>query len=601
MAGFVLRFLTIFATFVLAGAIQKPAFLMILSAAAPVPVTAGDYLDVIVHGLPMDCTVAGYLTVIPAILMMISVWKPGLRVLRIIETAYYAVASALVALTAAANIGLYSHWGFPLDTTPLFYLTTSPGAAAASATPLEIAAGIGGTIILGVGLFLLLWQGVMRIPDVAPRRRRPAVTAVLAVLTAALFIPIRGGFTVSTMNISRSYYTNNNFLNHAAVNPTFSLLYSATHRADYAERFRFTDEDTAAATVAGMYGKRSGKPAQELLSEQRPDIYLVILESFSSALLPSQGGEAVAVRLDSIARSGILFDNFYASSFRTDRALPAILGAIPGQPTASLMKFVSKTEGLPSLPASLKKAGWTPSYYYGGDINFTNMQAYLMNCGFGHIVCDSDFPLSERTGKWGAHDHNVFARVLDEAREASGTPAFRVIQTSSSHEPFEVPYSGSHADPAANAFAYTDSCLAQFVDAICTLPRKSLIIIIPDHYGCYPRLEGETARHHVPMVWTGNALGRRGIRVSGIGSQTDLAATLLAQLGQDGSAFRFSRDMTDSNGGFAFYSSPNAFVLTDADGTATIDVATDHATGPKTTATRARAYLQNLYNYLDSL
>ena len=59
--------------------------------------------------------------------------------------------------------------------------------------------------------------------------------------------------------------------------------------------------------------------------------------------------------------------------------------------------------------------------------------------------------------------------------------------------------------------------------------------------------------------------------------------------------------MTDSNGGFAFYSSPNAFVLTDADGTATIDVATDHATGPKTTATRARAYLQNLYNYLDSL
>ena len=598
MLRYILKFLAIYLTFVLAGAIQKPVFLIFHGGEG---LSAADWFEVIYHGLSMDCTVAGYLTAVPGLLMVAGIWLPHRAWLQQIMRGYNAVAAVLMSLAAVANIGLYGHWGFPLDVTPVFYFTSSPSAAAASATMGEIIGAIVGFLIYTDLIFMSLYLIDKHI-TVDVWCQRPVATLVGLLLVGLLFIPIRGGFTVSTMNPGRAYYSQNNRLNHAAVNPFFSFLYSATHQADFGSQFRYLDPEVADETFKAM----TANPTilTDTLFEGRPDIYLIIAESFSSHLLPSQGGEAIAVRLDSLARNGVLFDNFYASSFRTDRALPAILGAIPGQPNTSLMKYISKTEGLPSLPRSLKDAGYALSYYYGGDINFTNMKSYLVNCGFEDIVCDRDFPVKERTGKWGAHDHLLFDKVLADTKSSKDpAPQLRVIQTSSSHEPFEVPYTSHHRAPAANAFAYTGSCIGAFADSVSRLPRKSLIVIVPDHYGCYPvNLEGEPARHHVPLIFAGNALQHKGIRIHRHGSQTDLAATILGQLGIDATAFKFSRDMlADIPAPFAFYSSPNAIALSDSTATATVDISTGSVDGDSTAAVKAKAYIQTLYNYLDSI
>ena len=598
MLRYILKFLAIYLTFVLAGAIQKPVFLIFHGGEG---LSAADWFEVIYHGLSMDCTVAGYLTAVPGLLMVAGIWLPHRAWLQQIMRGYNAVAAVLMSLAAVANIGLYGHWGFPLDVTPVFYFTSSPSAAAASATMGEIIGAIVGFLIYTDLIFMSL-SLIDKHITVDVWRQRPVATVVGLLLVGLLFIPIRGGFTVSTMNPGRAYYSQNNRLNHAAVNPFFSFLYSATHQADFGSQFRYLDPEVADETFKAM----TANPTilTDTLFEGRPDIYLIIAESFSSHLLPSQGGEAIAVRLDSLARNGVLFDNFYASSFRTDRALPAILGAIPGQPNTSLMKYISKTEGLPSLPRSLKDAGYALSYYYGGDINFTNMKSYLVNCGFEDIVCDRDFPVKERTGKWGAHDHLLFDKVLADTKSSKDpAPQLRVIQTSSSHEPFEVPYTSRHQAPAANAFAYTDSCIGAFADSVSRLPRKSLIVIVPDHYGCYPvNLEGEPARHHVPLIFAGNALQHKGIRIHRHGSQTDLAATIRGQLGIDATAFKFSRDMlADLPAPFAFYSSPNAIAMSDSTATATVDISTGSVDGDCTAAVKAKAYIQTLYNYLDSI
>ena len=412
MLRYILKFLAIYLTFVLAGAIQKPVFLIFHGGEG---LSAADWFEVIYHGLSMDCTVAGYLTAVPGLLMVAGIWLPHRAWLQQIMRGYNAVAAVLMSLAAVANIGLYGHWGFPLDVTPVFYFTSSPSAAAASATMGEIIGAIVGFLIYTDLIFMSLYLIDKHI-TVDVWCQRPVATLVGLLLVGLLFIPIRGGFTVSTMNPGRAYYSQNNRLNHAAVNPFFSFLYSATHQADFGSQFRYLDPEVADETFKAM----TANPTilTDTLFEGRPDIYLIIAESFSSHLLPSQGGEAIAVRLDSLARNGVLFDNFYASSFRTDRALPAILGAIPGQPNTSLMKYISKTEGLPSLPRSLKDAGYALSYYYGGDINFTNMKSYLVNCGFEDIVCDRDFPVKERTGKWGAHDHLHSTRYLPTPSQA---------------------------------------------------------------------------------------------------------------------------------------------------------------------------------------
>lgn len=59
---------------------------------------------------------------------------------------------------------------------------------------------------------------------------RLGMSFLLLLLTGLLFIPIRGGFTVSTMNTGKVYFSTNILLNHAATNPAFSLMESLSNR-----------------------------------------------------------------------------------------------------------------------------------------------------------------------------------------------------------------------------------------------------------------------------------------------------------------------------------------------------------------------------------
>ncbi len=593
--------------------------------------TLADHFSVIWHGLPMDFSVAGYLTVIPALMILAGIWVRH-RWLDTALKAYFAVTAILLASIALLDLELYGYWGFRLDMTPLFYFSTSPSAAFASATAHQIFIGVIAVAAIAYGIYTAFSRTVCRIHPVT--YRRVTATVVLTLLTASLFIPIRGGVTVSTMNLSRAYFSQKKILNHAAINPAFSLLYSATHQNDYAKRYRFmTDEEAAAAMVSLAEFATSPIPGKKAVTDSipinstvndtlldctEPDIYLVILASFSAQLMPSLGGEDVAEHLDSVAQTGICFTNFYANSFRTDRALPSILSGFPAQPSMSLLKYTDKTEKLPSIARELKNAGYGTTYYYGGDINFANINAYLISAGYDLVVCDKDFPIADRTGKWGAHDHLLFDRVLADLDAYSKVntphaPMFRVIQTSSSHEPFEVPYSDPKfaGHPQKNAFAYTDRCLRDFLERLKQTPRYacSLVIIVPDHLGAWPLdLPDAAKRHHVPLVLTGGAISPQAPRkISVPGSQTDIAATLLGLLGMDASAFTFSKDMLNpTSPHYAVFTEPSLIGIVTASDTIVYNVdagITEQASGPDAAnlETPSKAYLQTLYKTISNL
>ena len=57
-------------------------------------------------------------------------------------------------------------------------------------------------------------------------KHRIKSTCWFLLLLGLLFIPIRGGISVSTINVGRVYYSDNMLFNHAAINPAFSLLAS---------------------------------------------------------------------------------------------------------------------------------------------------------------------------------------------------------------------------------------------------------------------------------------------------------------------------------------------------------------------------------------
>lgn len=608
----ILKLIAVYVVFTAIFIALKPLFLLFYHDGA----SLGDVADIIGHGLSMDLSMAAYMTIVPALLIIIAQWQAGSRWLDVTWKCYTIFASGLIAIVAVLDLALYGYWGFRIDVTPFFYFMTSPSAAMASAETWQTVAGPVAVAAMWVALYFVLKLTVGRIT--LSRGGGWKRTLVMVVLTASLFIPLRGGFTVSTMNPSRAYYSQNQLFNHAAMNPLFSLMYSVGHQDRFDEQYRFmspeeADEAVRRLNTAATDSCPTDSARVSMLKVDRPDVVLVILESFSNHLLPSTAGEAIAVRLDSIAQSGWLFDNFYACSFRTDRALPSIMSGFPGLPSTSLMKNVDKIENVASFPRQMKQEGWDLSYFYGGDINFTNMLAYLVSQGFENIVCDKDFAVSQRLSKWGAHDDVVFDRALRSIMSSqSANPRLDVIQTSSSHEPFKVPYLNRRfaSEPRKNAFAFTDSCLGDFVDSLRVSPRwdNTLVVIVPDHYGVYPQnLDNPLDRHCIPLVITGGALADAPRRISTPGSQNDIAATILAALGIDHSQFPWSKDMLDCHQPhYGLFTEPSiagivtgqghAVINCDSGAPVTVEGADSTVTLPAT-----RALLQKLYDNLSEL
>lgn len=592
--GGLLRLLALYVALVLLFMLQRGVFCALYH----VPLRVSEW-----HGLSMDCAMAAYLSVLPALWLALCNLLRRPSLIKGVLKWYLVVVAFLLGLIFSLDAGLYAHWGFRLDTTPIYYFTTSPKAAWASVNTGQAIGGVLAIIIWSVLNYVILWFAALWRTQPVARRCNAWWYVGYMIL---LFLPIRGGVTVSTMNLSRAYYCDDPKRNHAAVNPAFSLMYSAMHDSNFASQFRLLDE--AEASILFSAAKPSPTPdAAFALNAEKPDVYIIILESFSNHLFSSLGGERVAVRLDSVAREGMVWDNFYATGYRTDRAIPAILSALPSQPTVSLLKHTEKAEKLPSLSHELKhRAGYNTEYWYGGDINFANTLAYLATAGYDRIVCDKDFPVGQRLSKWGANDDVLLARVADGLPGAKDAPRLTVIQTQSSHEPFKVPVTNPrYADnERLNVFWFTDSVVGDFLDTLHkTSKRPYLAILVPDHYGVWPKRETikeQAQRHRVPLIITGTALPvtARGVRHD-VGSQPDIAPTLMALLGLDGSVFKFGNNLADPR-------APRRAWMADPDEVAVVDetgkIMPLNIDRPSVNADpRVKAYLQTLYTYIGNL
>lgn len=629
----IIWFVKTYATFVVLFVLQKPLFLFLEkgSATQPVDNIFTELPAVIWHGLPLDLSMAGYLSVIPGFLSIAVVWLKR-DLVKPIMNIYFIIASLFITCSFLLNASLYPYWKYPLDSTPLFYFFTSPADAIASVSIWQVILSIVILIVLTIGVwFTLRMRGEKRqqysrysygyggfgsgkrnrFDDFDRHRGRTSI--ILLLLTGLLFLPIRGGITVSTMNTGQAYYSQNAYLNHSAVNPLFSLLESITHQEDFASQYRFMKDKEADKIFATMTST-SDENTYPLLNEATfkkgtPDILIVIMESFASDIMPSMGSyKDVAVCLDSIAQQSILFTRFYANSFRTDRGMVSVLSGYPAQPTTSIMRYPRKTSQLPSIARNLAKyKNYKTTYYYGGDADFCNMRSYLVSQGYQHIISDANFPIEDKLSKWGVPDHILAAKMMEDikAQQNEKRPMLRILQTSSSHEPFEVPYHRLK-DKRLNAFAYTDSVMGAIVREYRKLPRwkNTLIVFVPDHVGGYKENlnDHDRSRYQIPLILAGGAISRP-MKVGIIGSQHDIAATLLGQLGVEHREFTFSKNMmSDATPKFAFFAVNDAFGIVSEENSLIYDNRAKRIVYDKGekgfNLKRGQAYLQKLYDDL---
>ena len=530
MAKRILFLVRLYVTILLIFVTQKLLF-MLFNHVYGAGLRVADWLAVLWHGLPLDSVTACYLLVVPVVVVILTFFFHRLPVRRILIW-YYALVAVIMALAFAADTVLYRFWGAKVDAADLIY----------AANPKEMLASVTLPAIL-VGallLALLVFHYIRRLRHATPERFEavhPAWSATMLLVVAMQFLGIRGGLGDSTANPSYAYFSSKPYLNHSALNPLFNFTHSLFKTEDLTAQFQFYDDAEFEQLTHGIYPHDS-VIADTLLSSSRPDILLLIWEGAGSEMT---GGDSVAPNLHRWQRKGVYFSNCYANSFRTDRGLVAIVNGWPTLPTTSLMKKADMGRKLPSLARTLLNAGYTTSFYYGGDIDFTNMRGHLSESGFQTVCGGEHYPASATRGNWGVID----GAFLQSFQVPESSPWLMSMLTLSSHEPWDVPMKRL-TDARRNAFAYTDSCMGALLDSLCQTPLwdNLLVVIVADHGIPVDGLP-LGSRHlstRIPMVWTGGVVKEPRV-IDVLMNQSDLAATLLAQLGLADSSFTFSRNV----------------------------------------------------------
>jgi phosphoglycerol transferase MdoB-like AlkP superfamily enzyme len=348
------------------------------------------------------------------------------------------------------------------------------------------------------------------------------------------------------------------FANHAAINFTWNFFNTLTHKIDGKNPYKYFDDEVAQKIINRNRTKLLTANTDSILNTPKPNVILIFWEGLTAKVVGSLGGEpTVTQNLNKLSEEGILFTNFYANGDRTDKGIPAILSGYYPPPIKRIMRMPHKTRSLPMLPQKMIDLGYKTSFYYGGDLNFGNMNTYLRNAGITNFVDGNEFDKEDWNSKWGAHDHVLMNRLSKDLEGEQQTPFFKIALTLSSHEPYQFPDEYKFGkDNEDNKFrsshVYTDKTIGKFIESAKKQPwyKNTLIVIMADHGHSSPKHEGPfnaSIRYKIPMLWLGGAVHKPGSKIDNFSSQVDFPYTLLNLLKANNSDFTFSKNIFNTS------------------------------------------------------
>lgn len=540
--------------------------------------TFGDMCCVIWKGLPLDLSLGGYILMLSSVIMCLSVFLPQ-RVIRICYSCLTVVCLLFFTIVVTADLELFKNWGYHIDTTPLMYLKTPKEAMASTPVWLVVC-----LLLFMLLLFLGAWKVFRRrvLPTLHYDQRRYRELPCFLLIGGLMLIPVRGGFNVAPLNSSFVFFhATNMYANQAAINPVWNFVYELLHKKNADTHYSFMPAEKAMEIVEEA-GKTTGD-YPKLLKTRRPNIVFLLLESFTANAIEVLGGlPDVTPNLNALAKEGVLFSNIYATGARSDRGMVAAISALPSNPSLALINYPNKIMNYPRFPKDLEAVGYSTRYYYAGDINFGSFRSYV-TMSFEDMVTEDDFSgeaIANRF-KWGVHDEYMFERLGEDLVKAP-QPFMYMAFNMSSHEPFTVPgevkFPGDDTEHLfMNAIHYSDKCIGEFINKCkeTGIWENTLFILMADHGTRHIKHVDPNMpeAYHIPLLLIGGVLNVRDTVVATIGSQTDMIATVLAQLGMDNTPYKYSRNLlAGSEFPFAFYSYPNAAAVVSEEGVSVMNL-----------------------------
>lgn len=521
------------------------------------------------HALRLDLSMAAYLAVIPMFSYIFWLLS-GRKIVQLHWLGVYnKVLLVLFSILSVVNFNIYREWGTKINAKALEFAIGSPNEALASSASSPIGLSVALLFLLIVVTLFLQAKIVHRkleFPSSPLWLRNVAALLLLGIN----FLVIRGGWDVAPNKQSMAYFSETQLLNHAAVNTEWNLMYTlAASGKTKKNPYNYMEKNEADTLIDHLYQVKKDTTIQ-LLDTIRPNIVLIIMESFTADLTKKLGNEdGITPHFDSLINKGVLFTNIYSPGNRTDKGIVATLAGFPTLGTGSIVKWTEKLQKLPSISSELSQKGYHTSFYYGGESEFDNYKAFILGHGYQRLIDKNKFESRDMNSKWGAYDGVVLNKQLKDL-ENSRQPFFSTLLTLTNHEPFEVPgaYKFGKKDNIqrfkSTAF-YTDSSLNDFLGKAKKQSwySNTLFVFIADHGHLLPKNRYDVytpQRYHIPLLLYGEPIQRkyRGKIFTKLGSQQDLASTLLHQLEIPSDGFQWSKNLLNPySKDFAFFSWDN--------------------------------------------
>ncbi len=511
-----------------------------------------EVISLFYHAIHLDTATSCYILLIPFIFLFSNSFIQK-KWIDYGNLSYTFLIILLYTLINTGEIGVYSEWKTKLDYKALAYLRHPQEVADTASTFVTILLVIILALQTGISFYAYKrWFYPMF---------KPFKTAMLwklvffVIFPPLLFLGLRGGVQQIPINQAESYYSKHNILNLIAVNSGFNLYKSYLENKDFMKEnpFGFFSLAQAKATVNQLHDVEKDTTIS-ILKIPHPNIVLILLESWSGDLIESLGGEpGITPQFRELEKQGLLFTNLYSSGNRSQQAMAAVFGGFPSIPVTAITHNSNKFIKLPSLSKELNKAGYNTSYYFGGQLIYGELRAYIMFNEFKRIIEGKDFDPSIPQGKLGVHDQYLFARQLNDLKNEK-EPFFSAEFTLSSHSPYDQPMDkvltwGGDENQFINSAYYTDKCLGDYFREARKQKwyKNTLFILVADHsHNSYRNWGVNTPPYRkIPLMFYGDALKDefKGKQIKRISSQTDLACTLLKQLNLDASSFTWSKNL----------------------------------------------------------
>jgi len=523
-------------------------------------ISFGQWLLAFVYSFRLDLATGALLSFLPLLFILIYFLKPS-KWSRITFYSVVFVEVIICAMIHGGEINAYPEWNHKLTTRVFTHLLNPDEVVRTADYGMTIWFVIYATFEIVFGYKMMRWFFKLKpLENTFNWLVRVPVAIGLFLFFGLSFIIIgRGGTQQIPINIDSAYYTNDYVANDLSVNSVyfFAKSFMLYNRSEIGAMFPMIPEKEANESLNDFYSY----PLEHdnyIFKNKHPNVVFIILESWTANAVGCVSGEKGATPyFDKLSKKGLLFTKLYATGGTSEIGNSSIFSGYPALPEISITMQPDKHRKLPSLNEDLKKWGYSSHYIFSGDLKYGNIGGYFVDHGFDVVEDEDDFPKGLKKGKLNYFDEALYKLLLKKIDKTKG-PFMHCAFTGSTHSPYDFPDRGTpkwKGNEAAfmNSMYYADKCLNDFLKECKkhSWYKNTIFVLVADHGHASPAIQNPNLAgyFHVPLLIFGEPLKKeyRGKRNETLGSQADIARTLLYQMGGDYKKYIWSKDLLNPN------------------------------------------------------